>query len=142
MPNFRRFWDNPFLQLTGNPFLGTKLLGFSIGRGSGALKRLRSPVIQNAFQTKSDTSRSTVAPPNFSSTESLGFKTSPRPYLRKYGAPWCHPDVIGRQSFHEQENARKYYFNLISKIASFLVLSSRETLVKEHRRFFLGGLSW
>ena len=26
---------------TGNPFLGTKLLGFSIGRGSGALKGLR-----------------------------------------------------------------------------------------------------
>ena len=30
---------NPFT--TGNPFLGTKLLGFSIGRGSGALKGLR-----------------------------------------------------------------------------------------------------
>ena len=29
---------NPFT--TGNPFLGTKLLGFSIGRGSGALKGL------------------------------------------------------------------------------------------------------
>ena len=28
---------NPFT--TGNPFFGTKLLGFSIGRGSGALKR-------------------------------------------------------------------------------------------------------
>ena len=27
---------NPFT--TGNPFLGTKLLGFNIGRGSGALK--------------------------------------------------------------------------------------------------------
>ena len=27
---------------TGNPFLGTKLLGFSIGRGSGALKRSRA----------------------------------------------------------------------------------------------------
>ena len=27
---------NPFT--TGNPFLGTKLLGFSIGRGSEALK--------------------------------------------------------------------------------------------------------
>ena len=26
---------------TGNPFLGTKLLGFSVGRGSGALKGLR-----------------------------------------------------------------------------------------------------
>ena len=25
---------------TGNPFLGTKLLGFSVGRGSGALKGL------------------------------------------------------------------------------------------------------
>ena len=31
---------NPFT--TGNPFLGGKLLGFSIGRGSGALKGLRS----------------------------------------------------------------------------------------------------
>ena len=31
---------NPFT--TGNPFLGTKLLGFSIGRGSGALKELRN----------------------------------------------------------------------------------------------------
>ena len=29
---------NPFG--TGNPFLGTKLLGFSVGRGSGALKGL------------------------------------------------------------------------------------------------------
>ena len=29
---------NPFT--TGNPFLGTKLLGFSVGRGSGALKGL------------------------------------------------------------------------------------------------------
>ena len=29
---------NPFT--TGNPFLGTKLLGFSIGRGLGALKGL------------------------------------------------------------------------------------------------------
>ena len=26
---------------TGNPFLGTKLLGFSIGRGSGAPKGLK-----------------------------------------------------------------------------------------------------
>ena len=26
---------------TGDPFLGTKLLGFSIGRGSGALEGLR-----------------------------------------------------------------------------------------------------
>ena len=30
------------LYTTGNPFLGTKLLGFSIGRGSGALKGLTS----------------------------------------------------------------------------------------------------
>ena len=29
---------NPFT--TGNPFLGTKLLGFSVGRGSGALEGL------------------------------------------------------------------------------------------------------
>ena len=29
---------NPFT--TGNPFLGTKLLAFRIGRGSGALKGL------------------------------------------------------------------------------------------------------
>ena len=29
---------NPFT--TGNPFLGTQLLGFSIGRGSGALEGL------------------------------------------------------------------------------------------------------
>ena len=29
---------NPFT--TGNPFLGTKLLGYSIGRGSGALQGL------------------------------------------------------------------------------------------------------
>ena len=28
---------------TGNPFLGTKLLAYSIGRGSGALKGLSSP---------------------------------------------------------------------------------------------------
>ena len=31
------------LLTTGNPFLGTKLLEFSIGRGSGALKGLSSP---------------------------------------------------------------------------------------------------
>ena len=29
---------------TGNPFWGTKTLGFSIGRGSGALKGLRLTV--------------------------------------------------------------------------------------------------
>ena len=33
-------WFSPFT--TGNPFLGTKLLGFSIGRGSGALKGLKA----------------------------------------------------------------------------------------------------
>ena len=38
---FKKSWGgylNPFT--TGNPFLGTKLLGFSIGRGLGALKGL------------------------------------------------------------------------------------------------------
>ena len=34
----RRELLNPFT--TGNPFFGTKLLGFSMGRGSGALKGL------------------------------------------------------------------------------------------------------
>ena len=29
---------------TGNPFSGTKLLGFSMGRGFGGRKELRSPV--------------------------------------------------------------------------------------------------
>ena len=29
---------------TGNPFVGTKLLGFRIGRGSGALKGLSSQI--------------------------------------------------------------------------------------------------
>ena len=37
---------NPFT--TGNPFLGTKSLGFSIGRGSGALKGLKAQA-HNAF---------------------------------------------------------------------------------------------
>ena len=37
---------NPFT--TGNPFLGTKLLGFSIGRGSGALKGLTKLAPLNA----------------------------------------------------------------------------------------------
>ena len=45
LPQRHRFQDdlilNPFT--TGNPFLGTKLLGFSIGRGSGALKGDKSP---------------------------------------------------------------------------------------------------
>ena len=36
---------NPFL----NPFLGTKLLGFSIGRGSGALKGLKNEVWVSLF---------------------------------------------------------------------------------------------
>ena len=40
----RRFWVNPFT--TGNPFLATILLEFSIGRGSGALKGLTGPVIR------------------------------------------------------------------------------------------------
>ena len=34
---------NPFT--TGNPFLGTKLLGFSKGRGSGALKGLNVTIL-------------------------------------------------------------------------------------------------
>ena len=42
---------NPFT--TGNPFLGTKLLGSSIGRGSGALKGLSPPegVVNKKEQT-------------------------------------------------------------------------------------------
>ena len=36
---YRSTHVNPFT--TGNPFLATKLLGFSKGRGSGALKGLR-----------------------------------------------------------------------------------------------------
>ena len=52
---------NPFT--TGNPFLGTKLLGFSMGRGSGALKGLskkrgggnkkRHPPLHNSYRPKS-----------------------------------------------------------------------------------------
>ena len=38
MPSLGQGNLNPFT--TGNPILGTKLLGFSIGRGSGALKGL------------------------------------------------------------------------------------------------------
>ena len=38
---------NPFT--TGNPFLGTKLLEFSIGRGSGALKGLTVPFALVAY---------------------------------------------------------------------------------------------
>ena len=34
---------NPFT--TGNPFLGTKLLGFSMGRSSGVLKGLSSRAV-------------------------------------------------------------------------------------------------
>ena len=43
----QRYGVNPFT--TGNPFLGKKLLGFNIGRGSGALQGLRSPEIQFFF---------------------------------------------------------------------------------------------
>ena len=43
----QRYGVNPFT--TGNPFLGKKLLGFNIGRGSGALQGLRSPEIQFSF---------------------------------------------------------------------------------------------
>ena len=46
-PSIRKL--NPFT--TGNPFLGTKLLGFSIGRGSGALKGLR-PLPKADFRRK------------------------------------------------------------------------------------------
>ena len=35
---------------TGNPFLGTKLLGFCIGRGSGALKGLMESDPENRLQ--------------------------------------------------------------------------------------------
>ena len=38
---------NPFT--TGNPFLGTKLLGFSIGRGSGTLKGLTLSQLETRF---------------------------------------------------------------------------------------------
>ena len=39
---YSSIWElNPFT--TGNPFLRTKLLGFSVGRGSGAPKGLRPP---------------------------------------------------------------------------------------------------
>ena len=51
-PN-RFFWErsiNPFT--TGNPFVGSKLLGFSIGRGSGALKGL-SPQIEKPQKKRS-----------------------------------------------------------------------------------------
>ena len=42
---FPSIWElNPFT--TGNPFLGAKLLGFSIGRGSGALKGSPTPKIK------------------------------------------------------------------------------------------------
>ena len=37
---YHKHWLNPFT--TGNPFLGTKLLGFSMGRGLGAVKGLNS----------------------------------------------------------------------------------------------------
>ena len=36
---------------TGNPFWGTKLLGITIGRGLGALKRLRAPLGIRAIGT-------------------------------------------------------------------------------------------
>ena len=41
---------NPFA--TGNPFLGTTLLGFSIGRGLGALKGLRNKCRWSTFRFK------------------------------------------------------------------------------------------
>ena len=44
----RRTCLNPFT--TGNPFLGTKLLGFSIGRGSGALKGLTPLQLETRFR--------------------------------------------------------------------------------------------
>ena len=40
---------NPFT--TGNPFLGTKLLGFSMGKGSGALKGLTSQIEETSEKT-------------------------------------------------------------------------------------------
>ena len=40
-PSARKHGLNPLT--TGNPFLGTKLLGVSIGRGLGALKGSRQP---------------------------------------------------------------------------------------------------
>ena len=40
----KRSGVNPFT--TGNPFLGTKLLGFSIGRGSGVPKGLSHPTLE------------------------------------------------------------------------------------------------
>ena len=37
---------------TGNPFLGTKILGFSIERGSGALKELSSQFEETSEKKK------------------------------------------------------------------------------------------
>ena len=41
---------NPFA--TGNPFLGTKFLEFSVGRGSGALKGLSSRIEETLKKKK------------------------------------------------------------------------------------------
>ena len=45
---------------TGNPFLGTKLLGFSIERGSGALKGLRA--VESAFSAYTKTYQVYIIP--------------------------------------------------------------------------------
>ena len=49
-------------------------------------------------------SRSTIAPPNFSSAQIAGFKTSPRPYPLKYGAPFA----TQTSSFDSPLQTRKY----------------------------------
>ena len=44
---FPPFWELNLFITTGNPFWGTKLLGFSIGRGSGALKGVNKHSARN-----------------------------------------------------------------------------------------------
>ena len=52
---------NPFT--TGHPFVGTKLLGFSIVRGSGALKGLSSHIEEPQKKSGCTLYRSTCPPP-------------------------------------------------------------------------------
>ena len=79
------FWGRqgpPFsLFTTGNPFLGTKLLGFSIERGSGALKGLTASASQTYGVVLSYTARVDMQASSKTQQKTKRRKTKKKPWF-------------------------------------------------------------
>ena len=106
-----------------------KKLSFGLRRTCLELPKLKTP------QKKEVVESFYGGPPNFYLTKIAGFETTPRavpPEIRRPLPPRRHRSIVLR----EQENI---WFTMF--IASLLVLSSCETVVKEIAGFG-GGLSW